>query len=188
MKVETSSITNGFAINMGDEEVFEEMYRSYFVPLCYFARKYIDQADAEDVINNLFLKLWRQKELFESLQHAQSILYIATRNACLDFLKVAKRAEDRHMLISNDLSTDKDFIEEMIRTEVWAEVYREINKLPVQCSKIMLLSFVEGLKNDEIAKTLQVSVQTVKNQKSMGIKLLKQKLSKSGLLLLCMYI
>ncbi|MNR35643.1 RNA polymerase sigma factor [compost metagenome] len=75
----------------------------------------------------------------------------------------------------------------MIRTEVWAEIYREINKLPVQCSKVISLSFVEGLKNDEIAQELDISIQTVKNQKSMGVKLLKQKLSKSGFLLLCMY-
>ncbi|WEK18416.1 MAG: RNA polymerase sigma-70 factor [Candidatus Pedobacter colombiensis] len=185
--METASITNGLPINMGKEDAFEEMYRSYFAPLCFFAQKYIDQEDAEDVINNLFLKLWRQKELFESIQHAQSSLYVATRNSCLDFLKIAKRAEDRHTFIANGLSSDKNFIEEMIRTEVWAEIYREINKLPVQCSKVISLSFLEGLKNDEIAKALDISIQTVKNQKSMGVKLLKQKLSKSGFLLLCMY-
>ncbi|SMC98029.1 RNA polymerase sigma-70 factor [Pedobacter nyackensis] len=185
--METASITNRAPIDMGNEDAFEEMYRSYFAPLCYFARKYIDQEDAEDVINNLFLKLWRQKELFESIQHAQSALYVATRNSCLDFLKIAKRAEDRHILVAKGAAPDADFIEQMIRTEVWAEIYREINKLPVQCSKVISLSFVEGLKNDEIARELDISIQTVKNQKSMGVKLLKQKLSKSGFLLLCMY-
>ncbi|TKC65307.1 RNA polymerase sigma-70 factor [Pedobacter hiemivivus] len=185
--METASITNGSAISMGNEVTFEEMYRNYFAPLCYFAQKYIDREDAEDVVNNLFLKLWRQKERFKNLQHAQSTLYVATRNSCLDFLKIAKRAEDRHIFVTKDVAQDKNFIEEMIQSEVWGEIYREIHNLPVQCSKVISLSFVEGLKNDQIAKELDISIQTVKNQKSIGLKLLKQKLSKSGFLLLCMY-
>lgn len=171
-------------VNMGESGVFEEIYRSYFAPLCYFAQKYVDEEDAEDVINNLFLKLWRQKEIFENTGHLQASLYVATRNSCLDFLKISKRAEDRHYLFTGGGLVDKSFIEDMIRTEVWAEIYREINKLPLQCAKVISLSFLEGLKNEEIASQLEISLQTVKNQKSMGLKVLKQKLSKQGFMLL----
>lgn len=189
MKEETFSIDEGLPIQMGKENVFEAMYKAYFAPLCYFARKYIDEDDAEDVINNLFFKLWRQKEEFETLQHAQSSLYVATRNACLNFLKLSKRAEARHYLVTAEAqASNEGFIENMIRAEVWAEIYREINRLPVQCARVISLSFLEGLKNDEIAKELNISEQTVKNQKSMGIKVLKKKLSGGSYLALLFYL
>jgi len=175
-------------VSMGEPEVFEEIYRSYFAPLCYFAQKYIEEEDAEDVINNLFLKLWRQKETFENIAHVQASLYVSTRNSCLDFLKVTKRAEDRHTLVADSSATAKSFMEDIIRTEVWAEIYREINKLPLQCSRVISLSFLEGLKNEEIARQLDISLQTVKNQKSMGLKVLKQKLSREGFILLLLII
>src|SRR5690606_10912384 len=120
------------SICMGDEAVFDEIYRNYFAPLCYFAQKLIDVADAEDVVNTLFLKLWRQKETFISYQHVQATLYKATRHACLNHLKLSKRAEERHRAVMMEASdNDKDFIHHMIRTEVWAEIYREVNRLPV---------------------------------------------------------
>lgn len=162
-------------IRMNDSETFDQMYRVYFAPLCLYSSKYIDRKDAEDVVNNLFLKLWDRAATFESYQHAQSVLYLAVRNACLDFMKVSGRRNNRHeevRALSDQLT--KNFELEMIENEFWAEVYREIQNLPTQCSNIMRMSYIEGLSNDEVASTLNISAQTVRNQKVKGLKVLRE--------------
>jgi RNA polymerase sigma-70 factor (ECF subfamily) len=64
----------------------------------------------------------------------------------------------------------------MIRMEVFNELYREINQLPEQCGKIVRMGYIEGMKNEEIARELGLSIQTVKNQKTRGVMLLKRRL------------
>lgn len=165
-------------LSLGDSVVFDEIYRAYFAPLCYFARKFVENENAKDIVNSLFLKLWDRSEEFENIKHLQSFLYLATRNACLDHLKMTTRAKDREGKHCSDIEyIEENYEQEMIRAEYWGEIYRAIQKLPSQCSKIIQLSFVDGFTNDEISTQLEISPQTVKNQKSKGIKALRKSLS-----------
>jgi len=108
------------------------------------------------------------------LQHCQSYLYVAAKNACLDFLKSQHRTVEREIYFQQLHDYQEEDIEnEIIRAEYWAEIYREINALPTQCSTIIKLSFIEGLNNAQIAEILNISDQTVKNQKVKGIKALR---------------
>jgi RNA polymerase sigma-70 factor (ECF subfamily) len=79
-------------------------------------------------------------------------------------------------------------LNEMIRAEVLKEVMNEINNLPEQCGKVLKLAYLDGLKNQEVAKVLNISVHTVKNQKARAIQLLRTRLRDRDLmafLLLC---
>lgn len=177
-----------FPLRMNDSDTFDEIYRTYYAPLCLFSKQFIEKKDAEDIVNTLFLKLWDRQETFESYQHAQSFLYLSMKNACLDFLKVSARTGNRnHQYYVNTDYVEKNFEHEMIQSEFWAEIYREIKNLPSQCSKIIQMSYIEGMKNEEIAAELGLSLQTVKNQKVKGVKVLKEwarNSSNPGLLLL----
>lgn len=169
---------NKTPLSLGDSMTFDEIYRVYFAVLCYFAGKFVEKETAEDVVNTLFLKLWDCRKEFESVQHLQSFLYLSIKNACLDHLKMTTRAKDRegkHCLSIEYI--EENYEQEMIRAEYWGEIYRAIQKLPSQCSKVIHLSFVEGFTNEEISKQLKLSPQTVRNQKSKGIKALRKSLS-----------
>lgn len=164
------------AIDLGNKTSFNIAFRSYFHPLRFYATKFVPDDDAEDVVENLFLKLWSKKKVFDSAAHLQAFLYHATRNSCLDVIKLSKKGKtdplSEEMLIADD-----DHLRYMIQAEALAEIYRAVNELPLQCSKVTRMSYLEGLNNAEIAEELGLSVQTVKNYKNRGIELLRKKLS-----------
>jgi RNA polymerase sigma-70 factor (ECF subfamily) len=163
---------------VADEAAFSTVFREYYAVLCAFAGKIIQEsADPEDLVNDVFLKLWNRRQVFEDVRHLKDFLYKSTRNACFDTIKRTLHSKERQAVFLEtqaEWETAADL--EMIRLEVFRELYHEINQLPEQCGKIIRMGYIDGLKNDEIARQLGLSVQTVKNQKSRGILLLKRRL------------
>ncbi|MBS0031828.1 RNA polymerase sigma factor [Chitinophaga sp. 22321] len=163
---------------VADEAAFSVVFKEYYAVLCAFARKIIQEAaDPEDLVNEVFLKLWNRNQVFENIRHLKDFLYKSTRNACFDTIKRTVHSKERQaVFLGSQAGWEAAADLEMIRLEVFNELYREINQLPEQCGKIIRMGYIEGLKNDEIARELGLSVQTVKNQKSRGIMLLKHRL------------
>ena len=163
---------------IADETAFSVVFREYYGVLCAFAQKLIQEAaDPEDLVNEVFLKLWNKHLVFEDTRHLKDFLYKSTRNACFDAIKGAIHSKERQAVFLGSQDTWETAADlEMIRLEVFNELYHEINQLPEQCGKIIRMGYIEGLKNDEIARELGLSVQTVKNQKSRGVMLLKRRL------------
>lgn len=109
---------------------------------------------------------------------------------CLDFLR-ANRKYDKYTdnEIPEELSiSDEDHLHFLIRAEARAEIYRAVGDLPSQCSKVVALSFFEGLSNAEIADQLGLSEQTVKNHKVRGLNILRDRLSGDAMSLLMLAI
>lgn len=174
-KSNLSAIVNG--IDLSERSVFEMIFQSFYHPLCFYAEKYVG-GEAEDIIENLFVKLWDKQKVFEGPVHLRAFLYRATRNACLNHLK----ANARHYVSVEEIGehaalTEKDHLNVIIQAEIMAEIYRAVHQLPAQCSKVIAMSFLENLSNAEIATELNLSEQTVKNLKVIGLRLLKSKLS-----------
>ena len=76
----------------------------------------------------------------------------------------------------------------VLKAEVWGEVYRAIASLPEGCRNVFKLSYLEGLKNQEIADELKISINTVKTQKARALELLKLRLKPEAFLLLCLLV
>ena len=166
-------------LNQGNEQAFASVFKLYFAALCYFANKYVfDKQESEDIVEEVFEKLLVSKPQVNSGAHLRAYLYMATKRTCLDHLRKNTHAKERQMNFAAEIGDQEpEHLHEMIRAEVLREVYIEIKKLPEQCSKIITLSYIEGLKNEQIAEKLGLSIQTVKNQKVKGLSLLKGKLS-----------
>ena len=178
------------AISMGNTTEFDQLFRSFYAPLCFFAERAVgSKADAEDVVQALFTRLWNKATVFKNDDHARAFLYRATHHACLDFQKQATRSGMRQaVVLQENAPYERSYLEELVRTEVWAEIYRAINGLPLQCARVIRLSYIEGLKNEEIAQRLGVSLQAIKNYKHRGLQKLKEALPEKHftlLLLLC---
>ncbi len=172
-------------IDLSDAAVFDVVYKSYYHPLCFYAAKFVQPEDAEDIIENVFLKLWNRKQTFNTTVHMQASLYHSVKNACLDHMKVSRNSAQRHLtVVKSENGTPPDHLHRIIQAEVLAEIYRAVNDLPAQCSKVITLGYIEGLNNAEIASTLGLSEQTVKNYKGRGLVLLRERLSGSAFTLL----
>ncbi|THU31152.1 RNA polymerase sigma-70 factor [Niastella caeni] len=178
------------SFQQGDPDALQSLLKQFYNPLCLFADRLLtDRAAAEDIVGESFIKLWHKRTDFESLQNIKAFMYITVRNACLNHLKQAKRDSLSKKQLAYITGEKEEFVlNEMIRAEVLKEIMKEIDNLPEQCGKVLKLGYLEGLKNQEIADLLQISVHTVKNQKARAIQLLKIKLRDRDLmtfLILC---
>ncbi len=77
--------------------------------------------------------------------------------------------------INNDEPDDYDILDNLINAELIGTLHRELNELPEGCQRICRLIYIDGLKYDEVAQELNVSVNTVKTQRMRAINLLKRK-------------
>lgn len=172
------------ALHNGDERAFEALFLYFYPALCYFAESIItDSAAAQDIAGETMLKAWVKRTTFESLQHVKAFLYRAVRNSCFDFLKQSARSAQRHRTFLDE-QEETGFLSRIVETEMLARLYNAINSLPEQCRKVIRMSYIEGMKAEEIAGQMKVSVSTIKAQKARGIILLKKKLPRDLLLLL----
>lgn len=162
-----------------------DVFDTYYLALCFFANKIIeDSSSAEEIVADVFVKLYQKQPDFMKHENTKAVLYISVKNASLNFIK--KRYNDSvrqtHYEYVQHQATEDFVLNEIIRAEVLRDVFREIQKLPPQCKKVMELFYHEGLDHKDIAQQLGITVSTVKNQKARGLQILRRKLGPSFLL------
>jgi RNA polymerase sigma-70 factor (family 1) len=171
----------------GCEEGFSYFYNELYPNLFAFAYKFLgDRGAAEDEVQESFLKIWKQYQLFDQPHTIKSWLYTTVRNSCLNGLRQTGRHQAIHEILARQhtkLSED-NLLEEIYRIESAARVYRIIKSLPTECGRIYEMTYIQGKTANEIAKELDLSVSTVKNQKRRGLEILRKAL----LCLVCCYI
>jgi RNA polymerase sigma-70 factor (family 1) len=174
-----------FPINMGEEADFDRIFSLYHAPLCRYCRYLTGVKECEDIVSEIFLALWRKKVHFESIEHSQAFLYRSAKNASLNFIRTGDRASQKHQSLgATTTESADDYLDNIIRSEVVAELYRAVKNLPSQCCKVITMSYLEGMSNQEIADELGLSIQSVKNYKVRGLGLLKGKLPNGTFILL----
>jgi RNA polymerase sigma-70 factor (family 1) len=170
----------------GDEDAYTVFFKTYYAALCYFATQLIrDKPAAEDIVKDTFIKLWTKHKDFESPQNVKAFLYITVRNASLNFLRhmgVRETAQKEMLYLGRDRE-EAHVLHSMIKTEILNKVYWQMERFPEKRRHIFKLAYLEGLKNEEIATRLDISVSTVKTQKARAILALREHFA-DGLVLL----
>ncbi len=157
-----------------DIENYKELFDQYYQGLCFFATRYLpDTEDPEDVVQDVFITIWEKRKSFSDIKNIKSFLFASVRNSCLNIIKRNKLKNNYEVYAKN--AAEIDLESQIIEEEVYIKLYNEIIKLPTSCKKVMLLTF-EGLKNREIAEKLNISTNTVKTQKVLGVSKLKSKM------------
>jgi RNA polymerase sigma-70 factor (family 1) len=174
------------AFREGQPAAFGSVFDHYYPALCYFASRLIQDVNAaEDIAQEALIKLWEKHEGFNNVHAIRSFLYITTKNACFNFMKRLQMGEKNHEEWSQIWDEYEDFVlNQLTRAEVLREVYNMLNMLPPECRKVMRHSFVDGFDNQQIAKLLNISIHTVKNQKARAIYLIRKKLGGKAILML----
>ena len=174
------------SFQQGEPAAFNAFFSQYYRPLCFFAEQLLgDMAEAEDIVKDSYMKLWNKRADFHHPKSIKSFLYTTTRNASLNFLRhlKVKNSFQQEMCYLDDQKGDELILQQMIRTELLQSVYHEIEKLPEKRQQVFRMIFFEGLKNDEIAERLGISVFTVKEHKAKALAQLRLRFSDQQLLL-----
>jgi RNA polymerase sigma-70 factor (ECF subfamily) len=162
------------------EPAFEKFFKAYFKSLHSYAFVMLqDESMAEEMVQQVFYRIWIRKEQFRVHTSARAFLYQAVHNECLNYLKHQKHklSHRNHLLHVNKHQIDDDNAGTRLElNELEAELQRAIGSLPEKCRNIFYLSRFEGLKYREIAAELGLSVKTVEAQMSKALKVLRKKL------------
>lgn len=165
----------------GSKEAFELLFHELYPHLLPYAIKILsDRTEAEDMVQEAFVELWNAQEKFETFSQVRAFLYLTIKNRCFNHLK-HRRVIEKHQAEATPES-EFDFESEILRSEMAYQLRSAIRNLPEQRQKIILLS-LQGMKNHEIADFMEISVNTVKQQKKLAYKTLRDQLGKQLLFL-----
>jgi RNA polymerase sigma-70 factor (ECF subfamily) len=149
----------------------ENLFRYHYRPLCIFALHYLKDIDAsEDVVQEAFGVLWEKLSAGEKVLNQKGYLYSVVKNRSLDILRKRGLGGEAITLEGSVEDIEEPTVED---AEVEARLWTAIDTLPEKCREIFLMSKRDGLKQEEIASELGISLQTVKNQVSKALKILK---------------
>ncbi|WP_113664024.1 RNA polymerase sigma-70 factor [Pedobacter nanyangensis] len=147
----------------GDVEAFNTLFRAQYKSLCIGALVLLkDQERAEDVVQDVFLKVWAKREELGNITNISGYLYTSVKNACLDELRKLKFTDD---IVELEISDDAaDPFHSVRLKELNQQLQFASQGLPAQCREIFERVYLEGKKYQEVADELGVSINTVKTQ------------------------
>jgi RNA polymerase sigma-70 factor (ECF subfamily) len=162
-----------------NEKAFEKVFKTHFRNLLAYACTMLrEEAAAEEVVQNVFYKLWERNEQLTISGSVNAYLYRAVHNESLNYLKHKKVVSIHQSQSHNHMKGHTDSASKRILLkELEVKLHHALNDLPEQCRIIFQMSRFEELKYREIADKLDISIKTVENQMGKALKLLRVKLA-----------
>jgi RNA polymerase sigma-70 factor, ECF subfamily len=172
-------------IQLHDKEAFEKVFHEYYNGLCHFAMRFVsEREDAEEVVQDTFVRLWERRAQLNIHHSIKSYLFQSVRNSCLNRIKhqtVVREYESFFQIYGNS-EINEDVL---ITSELEQRISKTIDQLPPERKRIFLMSRDEGLSYNQIAVALGLSVKTIENQIGRALKFLREELI-DYLVILCL--
>jgi RNA polymerase sigma-70 factor (ECF subfamily) len=159
-------------------QFFEEVFKKNYANLCRYAYSFLkDEEACEDLVQELFIKLWHDRPEIFSDKQIISYLHTAVKNNCISALRKKIQTisiEDNGSLNIVEVNTiDQDQEKELL----YEKVFSAIEDLPPKCATIFKMHRLSGLSYKQIAEDLGISVKTVENQIGKAMKMLRNALN-----------
>ncbi len=167
-------------IRKGDIDAFENIFHRFYSGLCSYAESLVNQGEvAEEVVQDVFYNIWKNRENLRINRSIQSYLYRSVYNQSMMFLRKMRREYflEEGVSIENDPLTP-DPAQLLQLNEVSELISSTLKELPERTREIFRLNRQEGLKYKEIADKLSISVKTVEANMGKALKALRRSLEK----------
>ena len=176
MELENEAI--GTLLAQKDETAFEQLFKTYFKRLHAYAFTILrDEVEAEEMVQQVFFKLWERNENLSLTGSVSAYLYRAVHNESLNYLKHQKVRSNHQLHVAYSMKNEVEHpAKKVMAGELEKKIHTALNELPEQCRTIFQMSRFDELKYREIADKLGISVKTVENQMGKALKLLREKL------------
>ncbi|QBQ40606.1 RNA polymerase sigma factor [Sphingobacterium psychroaquaticum] len=162
----------------GDYAAFESIYHNYSLRILgRIIRLVRSKHIAEEVLQELFLKVWEKREQIDLNRSFRSFLFSIAQNIVYDhFRRVSLDDKFRSMFIQNYHEDYAHIEEELVFKQSQEQLMQAIAKLPPQCQRVFILFKLEGKSYAEIAEMLRISKSTINNHITKANGLLKEEL------------
>jgi len=163
---------------LGDIAGFEKLFKTHYSRLCSYANLFLNDPDAaEDVVQEVFFKLWKNRADISINTTVKSYLFRAVRNGCMNVIDHISVREAYKIVNEEDIKeAEGNLIDGTIVSELEQKIRETIDLLPAERRKIFIMSRFDGLKYREIADQLNISVKTVENQMYQALRFLRERL------------
>ncbi|MDR1814539.1 MAG: RNA polymerase sigma-70 factor [Tannerella sp.] len=174
----------------GSQQAFNRIYYMYARRLYAFCLQYTKlREDAEEIVQDVFVQLWKSRETIRQDETLRPLLFKIAHNSLINAYKSTLNSPIYEDYVNyTDTLADDDNYHRLEYKEFVEQVKKVMSRLPETQRKVIELSRFEGLTNAEVAERLSLSMQTVKNQLSLGLKALKAMLAKIAPLCYCLLI
>lgn len=150
--------------------------------LIFYAGKFVDRTTAEDLVQDVFLRIWQKRTLLFLKEGLKAYLYRSVQHACLDFLKHEEVEGSYLQEMTSSLKIEEinfyyDDVPSLFEEdERLVRIYAELEKLPQKCREIFVMSYLEERKTSDIATLLNLSKRTVETQLYKALKKIRDAL------------
>ena len=159
----------------GDREAFNQLFRRYYTPLLRFCVRFVADTDtAAEIVQDLFVKLWANREKLRLTTGFEPYMLQSVRNAAITFINKERSHAEAHENIYSDESDNNDPSETLQSNNLEASYQKVLAAMPEKRREVFLASRFEGLKYNEIAEKLGLSQKTVEAHMSAAIKQLRE--------------
>ncbi len=158
---------------------FEKLFKDLYSPLCTYAFSILKDMDtAEEIVQDFFYNFWKNRQSLNIQISLKSYIYRSIRNNSLKYIEhkvVVKRYEQsvKDQLVESSISFSGDELE---LQELNAVIEETFNELPERCRLIFTLNRFDGLKYQEIADKLSISIKTVEANMGKALQLFRKNL------------
>ncbi len=164
-------------LRKSDEKAFETIFNTYYASLCLFASQFLgDDAKAEEIVQDLFVNLWSKRARLQIDRSLKSYLFQAVKNHCLNWIQHTKVREKHAESVKENFMLQVNESDYFLEVGLSEKIAESIESLPEKRRQIFKLSREQGLKYQEIADQLGVSVKTVETQMGLALKQLREQL------------
>jgi RNA polymerase sigma-70 factor (family 1) len=166
-----------------DQTAYVRLYRIYYIQLFKFSRSFVQAREtAEEIVSDVFLQVWQMNEKLSGIYNLTVYLYTCTRYLSLNYLRKQKKQttyfldEEKGYFFTNDNPEQLYIASELVK-----KIDAVINRLPPRCRLIFKMIREDGLKYQEAATALDVSLKTIEAQMGIALKRMHQALRPAGI-------
>ncbi|MCW3467355.1 RNA polymerase sigma-70 factor [Chitinophaga nivalis] len=169
---------NTTLLEIEDTLTFEQVFKAHFKGLHAYAYTLLkDEIMAEEMVQNVFCKLWEKSGDIKIKQSVSGYLYRAVYHESINYLrhqkvKATHQAHTRYQM-TNEQSSNGNTSGKVILKELQEKLDKALQDLPEKCRTVFQMSRFEELKYQEIADRLDISIKTVENQMGKALRLLR---------------
>jgi len=159
-----------------DDGAFQVLFKMFFPPLCVYAKRFINEgSDSEDIVQNVFYKLWKDRKELEIKTSMRNFLITNVRNSCIDYMR-RRKVENAYRQEQAESMQEEQNEELYSYFELKDTIGVALAKLPENIRRTFEQSRFYGKPYKEIAKQSKISVKTVEAHITKALKILRAEL------------
>ncbi|WP_321332858.1 RNA polymerase sigma-70 factor [uncultured Bacteroides sp.] len=177
------------------EIIYKSLFHKYYSNLLFYATRIVGEEEAEDLVQEVFVDLWRRKDTMILGEEARAFLYRAVYTRSLNVLK-HRKVRDSYEAVMMEINQkrvecygpdDHDVVKRIEDRELRTEIVAAINELPAKCKTVFKLKYLHHMKSKDVAEAMNISSRTVEAHMYNALKFLREKLKYLNLLLVLFF-